>query len=267
MSFLGEWQKQQKALKDAERDRKKNASTILHKYRGGRHYIKEAEQQKALKEAERDKKMNASNLLHSYRGGEHDIKDHERVAIEERKQKNARENTAHRILDVSVESKRDTGDFHAGTSRQLLSVDFSFGLIYLDSEPQPGVDSCVLAASMIIPHVLSQWSNETKVFCDPKTPEIIGEIGTDDWYDSEDSIRYVVKGKVPVNLFVESSAKETIAPLQKVLKRHVSFRPISATEVEKATKEKKTQFIIGDDDAQQWMRVREGRLGGLGITF
>ena len=267
MSFLGDWHKQQKALKDVERDRKRNASIILRNYRGGEHSIKEVEQQKALKEAERDKKNNASNLLHTYRGGEHDIKDHERVTIEERKQNNARENTEHHITDVLADTKRGTVEIHAGMSRQLLSVDFSFGLIYQDYEPEPGIDSCALAASVIIPYVLSQWSSETKVFCDPKTPEIIGEISTDDWYDSEDSIRYVVKGQVPVFLFVESSEKETIAPLLKVLKRHVSFRPISATVVERATKENRSQFIIGEEGTSQWMRVREGRLGGSGIIF
>ena len=266
MSFLGEWHKQQKALKDAERDRKKNASTLMHNYRGGEHDSKEHEQQKALKDADRDRKKNASTVMHNYRGGEHDITDHERVVIEERKQSHARENVGI-IPDVSAETKRDTGDCHAGKSRQLLDIDFSFGIIYQDSEPEPGADSCALAASVIIPHVICQWTNDTKIVCDPKTPQVIGEISTDDWYDGDGAIRYVVKGNVPVYLFVESSAKEAAAPLQKVLKRHVSFRPISATEVEKATKEKRTQFIVGDEGAQQWMRVREGRLGGLGITF
>ena len=267
MSFLGEWHKQQKALKDAERDRKKNASSLMHNYRGGEHDSKGHEQQKALKDAERDGKKNASTLMHNYRGGEHDIKDHERSIIEERKHNHARKDNGHHVPDVSAENKRDAGDFHTGKSRQLLNVDFSFGIIYQDSEPEPGVDSCALAASVIIPHVIGQWTNDTKIVCDPKTPQVIGDISTDDWYDGDESIRYVVKGNVPVYLFVESSAKEAVEPLQKVLKRHVSFRPVSAIEVEKARKEKKSQFIIGDEGAQQWMRVREGRLGGLGITF
>jgi len=340
MSFLIEWQKKQKALKDAERDRKMNASSLLHRYRGGEHDIKDQKQQKALKDAERDRKMNASSLLHSYRGGEHDIKDqkqqkalkdadrdskmnassllhsyrggehdikdqnqkkvlkdaerdsknnvslslynrrggehdinkNDRVIIEERKENHARENAEQDISHASAETKSGTetkisiGDGHSGKSRKSQIIDFSFGIIYPDFEPKPGADLCALAASVIIPHVISQWTTETKIFCNPKIPEVIGDIATDDWYDGDESIRYKVKGKVAVQVFAESSANEAAEGLQKLLKRHVSFRSVSGAEIDKVTKEKRTQFIIGDG-AQKWMRVREGRLGGLGITF
>jgi hypothetical protein len=63
-----------------------------------------------------------------------------------------------------------------------------------------------------------------------------------------------------VQVFAESSVNEAAEGLKKVLRRHVSFRPVSATDVEKS------QYIIGDGE-QKWMRVREGRLDGLGITF
>lgn len=267
MSFLSEWHKQQKALKDAERDSKKNASSIMHSYRGGEHALKDIEQTKALKDAERVQKKDASTLLHSYRGCEHDTKGNGRIVTEERKEKHGNENVDHKGPDVLAELKRGARDLHIGTSRQLLTVDFSFGLIYENSEQEPDIDSCAQAASVIVPHAISQWSSETKIFCDVKAPEVMREISTDDWYDSEDSTRYVVKGKVPVYLFVETSEKESITSLQKVLKRHVSFKPISVDEMGEVTKDKRSQFIIGEDGAQQWMRVREGRLGGLGITF
>ena len=229
--------------------------------------------QKALKDAERLKKKNATTLLNNYHGGEHDIRDHERVINEERKHNNVRcEVDSHGVPVNSAENnnRREDDDCLAGgkSSRQLIEVDFTFGIIYDDSESEPGPTECASAAAVIIPHVISEWTNDTKIVCDSKTPQVIGKIGTDDWYDGDNdgSIRYVVKGSVPVYLFVESSAKEAAEPLQKVLKRRVSFRPISATEVESSTKENRSQFIIGTK-GQQWMRVRDGRLGGLGITF
>ncbi|VEU39971.1 unnamed protein product [Pseudo-nitzschia multistriata] len=267
MSFLGEWHMRQKALKHAEREGKMNASTNLRSYRGGRHSIRDAEEQKALKEAERHMRKNASNILRNYRGGEHDIKDHERVAINERKKNNARLDIEHREPDISAEIKRGKGDFHAGKSRQLFIFDFSFGLIYDDSQPEPGVDLCAQAAEVIIPYILNQWSNETNVFFHPKSPEVVGDISIDDWYESEDSTRYVVRGKVPIQVFVDGSAKDIVAPLQKVLKRYVSFQPISAKEVEDTTEERRRQLIIGHEGRSRWMRVRQCRLSGLGITF
>eukprot|EP00536_Pseudo-nitzschia_multiseries_P015701 jgi/Psemu1/43486/gm1.43486_g len=267
MSFLGEWHRHQKAQKDAERDRKNYAFTILHNYRGDRYSIREIEESRTLKEAEREQRISASNKLHGYRHTEHDGKKYGRSTTKEWKQKSVRERTKYGVPDVSVGSKRDGNDFSARKSREVTCVDFSFGLIYQDWEPRPGIDSCTMAASVIIPHMVGQWSNDAKVFCDPQTPEIVGEISTDDWYDSEDSIRYVVRGTVPVYVFTESSEKESILPLQKALKCHVSFRPISASEAEGVTKDKRRHFILGDKGTQQWIRVREGRLGGLGITF
>mmetsp|Transcript_621 Transcript_621/g.1479 ORF Transcript_621/g.1479 Transcript_621/m.1479 type:complete len:268 (+) Transcript_621:235-1038(+) len=267
MSFLDEWHKHQRTQRNDERDRKRNASAILHSYRGGRHSMQEIEEQRALKEVDREKKVNASNILRRYRGGENYVKGSERVASKEQKLISDHKNTRYCIPDISFESGRERRDCSARKSRELLSVNFSFGLIYNDWEPQPGIDSCTNAASVIIPHIVGQWSNDTKVFCNVKTPEIVGEISTDDWYESEDSIRYVVRGTVPVFIFVESSAKETIAPLQKVLKRHVSFRPLKATEVKIVAKDRRAQFIIGSKGAEQWIRVRESRLSGLGITF
>ena len=88
MSFLGEWHKQQKAIKDAERDNKKTATALLNKYRGCS--IQDHDQQRSWKDAERDNKKNAIELMNNYQGGEHDIKGYEIVIIEEKKQKNSR---------------------------------------------------------------------------------------------------------------------------------------------------------------------------------
>ena len=49
MASLFEWQRQQKSLKDAERNRLKRASSFNHKYRGGVHVIKHQKHQKILK--------------------------------------------------------------------------------------------------------------------------------------------------------------------------------------------------------------------------
>jgi hypothetical protein len=251
-------QKQQKILKDAERESKKNASEMLHNYKGSENAIKDQTQQKILKDAERVSKNNASKMLHNYKGGEHDIKNYERDIIEKRKENHARDGTEQHA--PPVETKIGTGDSHSGKSRSSLTIDFSFGIIYPDFEPEPGPDLCASAASVIIPHVISQWTNETKILCNPKKPKVIDEIATDDWYDGDESIRYKIKGQVVVQVFAESSVNEAAEGLKKVLRRHVSFRPVSATDVEKS------QYIIGDGE-QKWMRVREGRLDGLGITF
>mmetsp|Transcript_37426 Transcript_37426/g.42154 ORF Transcript_37426/g.42154 Transcript_37426/m.42154 type:complete len:232 (+) Transcript_37426:46-741(+) len=231
MSFLGEFQKQQKALKEADRRSKKIASALLNKYHGGEHMI------------------------------------------EERKQNHILENEKH-TLPVNTAGKNSLdgigGDnCRIGKYRQLIDADFSFGIIYEDSESKPGPAKCASAAALIIPHIISEWTKDTMIVCDSKAPQVIGKITADDWYDGNDdgSMRYVVKGSVPVYLFVENSAEETAESLQKVLKRRVSFRPISAIDVESSSKEKKSQHIIGTKGQQQWMRVRDGRLGGLGITF
>jgi len=255
MSFLQDWHKQQKAIRDAERDRKKNASSLLHSYRGGEHDVKD----------HGGSKKNVSARTQNDRATGHDISEHGEVFFEQNMQNDVYEDAGPYISTISEGGKCRTKDYIPVKSRQLLTVDFSFGVIYDESE-DPAMESFDLAASVIIPHAISQWRNETKIFCDPKTPEVIGDICSDDWYDGEDSVRYIVKGKVPVNVFVDSSADDVAKGLQKVLKRHVSFRPISSTEADEATKEQRAQFIIGDG-VQQWMRVREGRLGGLGITF
>lgn len=80
MASFNEWQRQQKALKDFERDRLKRASLERHNYRGGEedcNDIKLQKVQKELKEAERERKKRASMERKTYRGGEHDIQ-HER---------------------------------------------------------------------------------------------------------------------------------------------------------------------------------------------
>lgn len=301
-----------KALKDADRDNKKKASSDLHKYRGNEHDVKEQMKLKAMKDAHRDNQKKASSNLHSYRGGEHDVKEYERAVIQEK----ARGKSEHRPtsfvvspgttpkpvvsnvsagldkLKIDIEKKEEapkaspkpvskgnalgkyeqsllnspktdtkTTSKESANTRKPLSIDFSFGIILLDDEPYPDVDFCEAAASVIIPHAVSQWANETNIFCNPKTPKVVGEIDTDDWYEADDSIRYKIKGTIPVQVFSESSEKEVEEGLKKVLKRRVSFRPYDS-ELGPVS----AQTIIGDGD-QKWIRVRDGMIGGLGIQF
>jgi hypothetical protein len=246
----------QKAQKDAERDNKKNASESLHSFRAGEDdkQIKDQMNQKALKDADRDNKKIASESLHNYRAGENDVKDYEQRSI------HTRTIDGNNLTPISPDAKSGVDESHAGQSRKLLSIDFSFGIIYPDDESEPDEKLFASAASSIVPHVISQWTKDSKIFCNPKKPEVIGEVATDDWYDSDDSMRYKVKGKVAVQVFAENDADEVSEGLNKVLRRRVSFRPV--TEADKGT----SDSIIGDG-AQKWMRVRDGRLSGLGITF
>eukprot|EP00533_Pseudo-nitzschia_delicatissima_P015913 CAMPEP_0197268548 /NCGR_PEP_ID=MMETSP1432-20130617/4242_1 /TAXON_ID=44447 /ORGANISM="Pseudo-nitzschia delicatissima, Strain UNC1205" /LENGTH=452 /DNA_ID=CAMNT_0042733611 /DNA_START=5 /DNA_END=1363 /DNA_ORIENTATION=- len=337
---------QLKAIKNADRDQKNDASSMLHKFRGGDDDIKMKNdtQLKAIKDADRDNKNTASNLLHGYKGGEHDVKEYERTVINDR----AREKSTHRSSfsvsaksdpegserasesaeieavskaledteiveaaeDVSISNvseseveiveeaaeevveedesneadetqSRGRGSCSgkafknyerslsnspgslskktkklAGKSRKALSIEFQFGIILPDDE-FPDESLCKAAASAIIPHVIKQWTNETNIFCNPKAPEVTGDIVEDDWYDGEDDVRYKVKGKVPVQVFAESSEKEVAEGLGKVLKRRASFRPLDDD-----AKVSPQETVIGDGD-EKWIRVRDGRLGAL----
>ncbi len=333
---------QLKAIKNADRDQKNNASSMLHKFRGGDDDIKMKNdtQLKAIKDADRDNKNSASKLLHGYKGGEHDVKEYERTVIEDR----AREKSTHRSSfsvsaksdqegserasesaeieavskaledteiieaaeDVSISNvseseveiaeevfeedesneadetqSRGRGSCSgeafknyerslsnspgslskktkklAGKSRKALSIEFQFGIILPDDE-FPDESLCKAAASAIIPHIIKQWTNETNIFCNPKAPEVTGDIVEDDWYDGEDDIRYKVKGKVPVQVFAESSEKEVAEGLGKVLKRRASFRPLDDD-----VKVSPQETVIGDGE-EKWIRVRDGRLGAL----
>jgi hypothetical protein len=91
MSFLDECQKEQRALKDKERDRMKNALSLLHNYCGGENEITSEKQRKALKDVEGASTKDASSLIHYYRENKMDSQSQQQ-AIEERIQNGARRN-------------------------------------------------------------------------------------------------------------------------------------------------------------------------------
>jgi len=68
MSYLDEWHKQQKALKDKERQDKKGASGLLHAYHGGEHDIKHEKMLTEIKKKHMQRKMSATTKLQGYRG-------------------------------------------------------------------------------------------------------------------------------------------------------------------------------------------------------
>lgn len=113
-------QKQQKILKEAERERRRRASIAKHTFRGGDHVIKLQKNQKIAKDAERDGRENASKMLRNYQGGEHDIKAYERDIIQERKMKNDARATTDRRLR-SLFSQHDQRMDLSSTS-QIVSV-------------------------------------------------------------------------------------------------------------------------------------------------
>ena len=85
MPFLSEWQKQQKSLRDLDRDRKKNASDFLHNFRGGEDDMEHQRQQKQklLKNTDRELTKNASSLLHNFKGSAEssDNKHHQQLKV------------------------------------------------------------------------------------------------------------------------------------------------------------------------------------------
>jgi len=157
MSFLAEWQAQQKALKDADRDTKKNTSAMLGNYKGGEHDIKEHQKQhRALKVAELDRKKNASKMLHNYKGGEHDVKDYERAVTKIRKEN--RENAKQTLSRVSTHTRGINAESHHCVE---------------ETQEPPSVD-----ASNEIPDDSSHQASE--IPCNPQTIEVIGDPDTKD---------------------------------------------------------------------------------------
>jgi len=82
---MEEWQKQQKALKDADREHKKGAATMLSNYRSKQQGVWQ-KRQRELKEADRKNREKALASLKKYKGGEHDIKEYQRMIAQYRKQ-------------------------------------------------------------------------------------------------------------------------------------------------------------------------------------
>ncbi|CAJ1954647.1 unnamed protein product [Cylindrotheca closterium] len=85
MSYMEEWQKQQKALKEADREQKKGAATILNNYRSKQQGLWQ-KRQRELKEADRLNREKALASLKKYKGGEHDIKEYQKMVAQYRKQ-------------------------------------------------------------------------------------------------------------------------------------------------------------------------------------
>lgn len=85
MSYMEEWQKQQKALKDEDRQQKKGAATNLNNYRSKQQGLWQ-KRQKELKEADRKNRETALASLKKYKGGEHDIKEYQRMVAQYKKQ-------------------------------------------------------------------------------------------------------------------------------------------------------------------------------------
>lgn len=264
-------------------------------------------QQKALKDSERRNKLTANETMHQYHGGDQDrLRDHERAIHNERKKSSHPQHygQGHDAHLIPVNAGGDEEDIldcpRSGRSRQLVEVDFTFGILCYEEEESDEIllPDPVEAAEIIIPSIIREFSKETKIVCDPKLQSMIvnDDLDIDDWYngdgdkDGGGSIRYIIKGTVPVTLFVvnvhtESEDEEddqddekvsTITQqqkaLQKFLKRRVSFRPVSTEELQTSSKEKKQEFIRRKNnnnvgEGEYWVRVRDGRLAGLGITF
>ena len=83
MSYLEEWNRQQKAMKDSDREKKRGATKNLQDYRGTEQ-LQFARQQRAQKEADRQLRELASASLKNYRGGGHDVKEYQRIATKYR---------------------------------------------------------------------------------------------------------------------------------------------------------------------------------------
>jgi hypothetical protein len=86
MTYIEEWHRQQKALKEADRQKKKGAANNLRNYRSGTQQAAWVQKQKALKDADRQSREVALVCLKSYKGGEHDVKEYERMVAKYRQE-------------------------------------------------------------------------------------------------------------------------------------------------------------------------------------
>jgi hypothetical protein len=104
---MEEWQRQQKVLKDADRQQKKGADNMLKNYRGTQQAAWDRKQ-KELKAADRHSRDIALSSLKSYRGGEHDIKEYERMVAKYRLQLIQQSRERHREFHMlETESSTD----------------------------------------------------------------------------------------------------------------------------------------------------------------
>jgi hypothetical protein len=107
---MEEWQRQQKVLKDADRQQKKGAANMLKNYRGTQQAAWDRKQ-KELKAADRRSRDIALASLKSYRGGEHDIKEYERMVAKYRLQLIQQSRERHREYHMlETESSTDLYD-------------------------------------------------------------------------------------------------------------------------------------------------------------
>ena len=304
IEMFADWQMQQKALKDAERQRKKEAAESLANFKGttskeqefllengnlkkldaekkkgaaaelqkfkGASRVKELDFQKELKkkkDADRKSKKSAEANLNSYQGpvsptisSKTKVKKKDEVTLSElarsidevstNTKKYNQKKTARKVKEwnPNIESSaKEQNHVEVGKSRKIIDLDFSFGIVCSEGDDPPDMAMLNNAACTIIPRILAGSLNECNIRCDCKAPKPSGEIEEDSWFESKDSIRWKVTGTVPVKLFVEKgkTVQESAAPIQKMLKRHTSFR---------------------QDTDGGWKRVREGRLA-FGITF
>lgn len=302
MSFMEEWNRQQKALKDAEKQNRKVAASSWHNFRGRDKQQDFLQSQKAQQQEDKQKKKDVAKDLKSFRGGEIVDQQQEFQLNKSAQKKEELKRTtipqpthhfsgetdsqaaAHKksqptpdAQNIPVPENRKGNSskpvIHTGRTREVVELDFNFGLIYDEEVLPPDQEDSALAAKYIVPNMLHRALKEAQAVGNPKPPpKIVGDVGEDDWFDKEGSIRYIIRGKIGCQLIStanteeeeEKSSEDTKAEIQKHLKRHVSFRPIAP---EDASKEKNKDLLVGDDGGRQWIRVREGRLGGLGITF
>ena len=118
-------------------------------------------------------------------------RDCEELALEQ--SKNRREN---------MEKERETllqyqqhPESRSKDPKQLLYIDFMFGLVVGLNDKKPDMYSCTKAAAKIAPRTMA---SKKTVYYDPRYPPKVTSIEIDPDFDKPKQHRYVVKGKIPV---------------------------------------------------------------------
>ncbi len=167
-----EWQRQQKALKDADRFKMKRAASFARKYRGNEADInlQHQKQQRALKNADRQRMERAASFTRKYRGDESDI--NLRHQKQQKALKDADRQRMERAASFSRKYRGDESDInyqHQKLQKALKDAD----RVQMERNPAPFMEG-------------GELDNQTEV---PKGSERIGMVRMPSFLRKERSVK------------------------------------------------------------------------------
>jgi len=145
----------------------------------------------------------------------------------------------------SSSSKKKEATTSGGKARKTVELGFSFGMI-TDLDVIPDMSMIETASIFVVRDILQGSVKECDIRCDPDMPQVENDVEEDVWFDSHDSIRWKIRGSVPVKVYIDKTLDpmEAAAPVQKMLKRYSSYREVAEA----------------GGKVKSWTRVKQGTL-------